>query len=71
MDRAKAFYAHPSTKLVFEERRDFCEKSIYHKGSVVQKMGFHYNEEVSLVKDNKTLRVSGLKIQGFLFELNP
>ena len=71
MDKAKAFYAHPSTKLVFEERRNFCEKSIYHKGSVVQKMGFHYNEEVSLVQDNKTLRVSGLKIQGFLFELNP
>ena len=69
MDRAKAFYAHPSIKLVFEERRDFCEKSIYHKGGVVQKMGFHYNEEVSLVQDNRTWRVSGLKILVFLFEL--
>ena len=69
MDRAKAFYAHPSTKLVFEERRDFCEKSIHHKGGVVQKMGFHYNEEVSLVQDNRTWRVSGLKILVFLFEL--
>ena len=69
MDKAKAFYAHPSTKLVFEERRNFCEKSIYHKGGVVQKMGFHYNEEVSLVQDNRTWRVSGLKILVFLFEL--